>query len=234
MKAEGEETWRAGAETQKDHNAKRQRTEGRCQHMAQRSSRLLCNDCSAGSDGSQWTCIILPTDPSPPTWGDKLWREERDTCDFIYITLMTPPNRRTARMTVGDNFAKVRWRKRGKLQKPLVFLFIYSCFEHHLKTDWGSVARAGFAPDTPDRWTEQIRHIEAYQTRQRRSPSGVWPLWRTGWWAGQRQVFEQQGLLLCSYVNISTNPHLLSHISTKLQQGIIQIPRACLCWAKKW
>lgn len=34
---------RTEAERQKDRNAKRQRTEGHCQHMAQRSSWLLCN-----------------------------------------------------------------------------------------------------------------------------------------------------------------------------------------------
>lgn len=141
-------------------------------------------DCSAGSDGSQWTCIILPTVPGPPTSGDKLWREERDTCDFICIALTTLPNRRTTQMMLGTTLQKS---DEGKLEtrKPLgaVYFPISACTVSLLKSNWeawlrirGACCTARLTPDMPDRWTDEIRHIDTYQTRWDnagvRAPSG--------------------------------------------------------------
>lgn len=132
-------------------------------------------DFLAGSDYSRWTCIILLTDPNPPTSGDKWWQQVHDTSDFIYRTLLTLPNRRTKHMTnnvcwlTKNNFENVRGQKTGKHTKASLFtcrslLALWKRWWEQLKLCI-MCGMTVFRPDMPDRWTYQIRHIDMYQTR---------------------------------------------------------------------
>lgn len=115
---------RTEAERQRDRNVKRQRTEGHCQHMAQRSSWLLCNAWLFSWKWWQPMNMHHSAHGPQPSYfrGQAVTRRAWHMWPHLHNLNDTPQQKNSAHGG-WNNFAKVRWRKTGNQKTSWRCLF---------------------------------------------------------------------------------------------------------------
>lgn len=161
---------RTEAERQRDHNVKRQRTEGHCQHMAQRSSWLLCNAWLFSWKWWQPMNMHHSAHGPQPSYfrGQAVTRRAWHMWPHLHNLKDTPQQKNS----VLEQLCKSQMTENWKPENILALFICSAETVNPLKTTWedwlricGESCMAGFRPDMPDRWTDEIRHIDVYQTR---------------------------------------------------------------------